>query len=127
MLNPVLDKMATLMKSPERADRKAVVIVENVGNLICPTDFPLGLKKRVMVVSTTEGDHVVRKHPLLVKSSDILVINKVDLKEIGAVDSDIEGMEKDARDLNSKMSIIRTSAKTGAGLDEFIKALGLTD
>jgi putative protein kinase ArgK-like GTPase of G3E family len=61
-----------------------VVFIENVGNLVCPADFPLGADKRVVVISVTEGDDMVRKHPMIFRESDVIVINKADLAPMAA-------------------------------------------
>lgn len=100
-----------------------VIFIENVGNLICPSDFSLGTDKRVVVVSTTEGEWVVEKHPMLFKMSDIAVINKIDLRE--RLGTNVEKMIKDAKKINANITILTTSAKTGQNIDKLIKCLGL--
>ncbi len=100
-----------------------ILFVENVGNLICPADFVVGCDKRIVVVSITEGGHVIIKHPLLFKMSDVAVINKIDLRSI--MDVDPEKMVEDALTINPSLKVVLTSAKTGEGIDELIKALGL--
>ncbi|MFX1456316.1 MAG: hydrogenase nickel incorporation protein HypB [Promethearchaeota archaeon] len=97
------------------------LFIENVGNLICPSDFILGADKRVVVVSITEGPWVIRKHPMLFKSSDIAVINKVDLKDI--MDVNIEDMIEDAEKINPKLRIFTTSAITGENIEKLINEL----
>ena len=98
-----------------------LVIIENVGNLICPVDFELGSHMRIVVVSVTEGDDTVEKHPLIFQTSDAVVINKVDLAE--AVGADADKMVEDAKKLNPNVKIIKSSLKEGFGLDEIIKAI----
>jgi len=100
-----------------------VVFIENVGNLICPSDFILGTDKRLIVVSTTEGEWVVEKHPVLFKMSDIAVINKVDLKE--RLGTDVDKMISDAKKINPKIEVITTSAKTGENIEKLMKLMGL--
>ena len=100
-----------------------VIFIENVGNLICPSDFSLGTDKRIVVVSTTEGEWVVEKHPMLFKMSDIAVINKIDLRE--RLGTNIEKMINDAKKINANITILTTSAKTGQNIDKLIKCLGL--
>ncbi|MBY9019889.1 MAG: hydrogenase nickel incorporation protein HypB [Candidatus Lokiarchaeota archaeon] len=100
-----------------------VVFIENVGNLICPSDFILGTDKRLIVVSTTEGEWVVEKHPMLFKMSDIAVINKIDLKE--RLGTDIDKMSSDAKKINPKIDVITTSAKTGENIEKLINLMGL--
>lgn len=104
-------------------DEIDVLFVENVGNLICPADFIVGSDKRIVVVSITEGEHVVIKHPMLFKMSDIAVINKIDLQNV--MDVDPQKMVKDALEINPSLKVVLTSAKTGEGIDELIKTLEL--
>ena len=98
-----------------------VLFIENVGNLVCPADFPLGAEDRVVVISTTEGDDTVRKHPLIFRDADICVINKIDLAEPVGVDVDV--IEGDFRTLNGHAPFIRTNAKTGEGVELLLDAL----
>jgi hydrogenase nickel incorporation protein HypB len=98
-----------------------VLFIENVGNLVCPADFPLGTEKRVVVISTTEGDDMVRKHPLIFREADVCVINKVDLA--GPVEVDVDIIEGDFRRMNGHAPFIRTNAKTGDGVDLLLDAL----
>jgi len=99
-----------------------VVFIENVGNLICPSDFILGTDKRLIVVSTTEGEWVVEKHPMLFKMSDIAVINKVDLKE--RLGTDVDKMISDAKKINPNIEVITTSAKTGENIEKLMNLMG---
>ena len=98
-----------------------MVIIENVGNLICPVDFELGSHLRIVVVSVTEGDDTVEKHPIIFQTSDVVVINKVDLAD--AVGADADKMVADAQRLNPKVKVIKSSLKQGCGLDEIIAAI----
>jgi len=98
-----------------------VVFIENVGNLVCPADFPLGAEKRVVVISTTEGDDTVRKHPLIFRDADVCVLNKADLAEPVGVDMDV--IERDFRTINNHAPFIRTCARTGEGVDRLLEAL----
>ncbi|TKJ19579.1 MAG: hydrogenase accessory protein HypB [Promethearchaeota archaeon Loki_b32] len=100
-----------------------LIFVENVGNLICPSDFKLGTDKRITVVSITEGEWVIEKHPMLFKMSDIAVINKIDLLE--RLGTNIDKMIKDACGFNPDIKVITTSAKTGENIDTLIEALEL--
>jgi hydrogenase nickel incorporation protein HypB len=99
------------------------LFVENVGNLVCPVDFPLGSHKRVVVISVTEGDDMVRKHPAIFAFSDVIIINKVDLAKAMEVDPSI--LERDAKRTNPGAKIIMMDARHGNGMDELVKALGL--
>jgi hydrogenase nickel incorporation protein HypB len=100
-----------------------VLFIENVGNLVCPADFPLGSRTRITMVSVTEGDDMVRKHPVLMGSSDILVINKVGLAGIMEVDPDI--LKKDANRICPHVPVVLTDAKLGTGLEELLSLMGL--
>jgi hydrogenase nickel incorporation protein HypB len=101
--------------------RNGILFIENVGNLICPSDFILGAEKRIVIVSITEGPWVVRKHPLLFKFSDIAVINKIDLHDV--IDVNINEMINDANQINPNIKIFTTSAKTGENISQLINAL----
>ncbi|MFX1487589.1 MAG: hydrogenase nickel incorporation protein HypB [Promethearchaeota archaeon] len=98
-----------------------ILFIENVGNLICPSDFILGADKRIVIVSITEGPWVVRKHPMLFKFSDIAVINKIDLNDV--IEVDVEEMINDARKINPDLKIFTTSTMTGENIPELIKEL----
>jgi len=100
-----------------------IVFIENVGNLICPSDFILGTDKRLIVVSTTEGEWVVEKHPMLFKMSDIAVINKIDLKE--RLGTDVNKMVSDAKKINPQIEVVTTSAKTGENIEKLMNLMGL--
>jgi hydrogenase nickel incorporation protein HypB len=100
-----------------------IIFIENVGNLICPSDFILGAEKRITVVSITEGEWVVEKHPLLFKMSEIGVINKIDLSE--RLGTDVEKMVRDAKSINPNIEVITTSATTGKNIDHLIQLMGL--
>ncbi len=94
------------------------LIMENVGNLICPSDFTLGEDKRIVIVSVSEGDDIVLKHPIIFRFSDICIINKIDIAE--AVDASPEKMERDCLSLNPKIKIIKTSVKKNIGISEWL-------
>lgn len=98
-----------------------MLIIENVGNLICPVDFELGSHLRMVVVSVTEGDDTVEKHPLIFQTSDVAIINKVDLAD--AVGADADKMVEDAKKLNPYIKVIKSSLKTGEGLEEIIQTI----
>ncbi len=100
-----------------------LLFIENVGNLICPAEFPLGTEKRVVVVSVTEGPYMVVKHPFTFMTADVTVINKKDLAEIMKVDT--EQLKKQAKDIKPNMKVAVTNALTGEGVEELIKALEL--
>ncbi len=98
-----------------------LLFIENVGNLVCPSDFVLGEHKRVVVVSVTEGDDTIAKHPMIFRMSDAVIVNKVDIAHF--VDADPDKMMADARQINPKIEAIKTSCKTGEGLDKWIDVI----
>jgi hydrogenase nickel incorporation protein HypB len=100
-----------------------LIFIENVGNLICPSDFKLGTDKRLTVVSITEGEWVIEKHPMLFKMSDIAIINKIDLLE--RLGTNIDKMIIDAKKFNPNLEVITTSAKDGINIDQLIEVLEL--
>ena len=99
-----------------------VLFVENVGNLICPADFPLGTEREIVVISVTEGDDMVRKHPKIFAQTDLVVVNKVDLA--AAVGVDPQRLVADYATLNPHGKIVLTEAKGGRGVDEVLALLG---
>ena len=104
----------------EKVDLSAdVLLIENVGNLICPADFDLGEDVRVVVVSTSEGDDIIYKHPMIFKLADWVVINKCDIKDY--VGASPEKMRENVLSLNPKAKVFLTSTKTGYGMEEFFK------
>jgi hydrogenase nickel incorporation protein HypB len=102
-------------------DRINILFIENVGNMVCPTDFRLGAEKRIVVVSSTEGDDVVNKHPMMFRGCDIGVINKVDLAPL--VGADLDRMERDMHRYNPGMQVFRTNLKTGDGVVPLLDAI----
>ena len=100
-----------------------LIFIENVGNLICPAGYSLGVDKKIVVVSVTEGPYMVKKHPLTIKRADMVVINKVDLAE--AIGFDIGALESDVREVDAKIPVLRVSSKTGEGIDALVDSLEL--
>ncbi len=100
-----------------------LVFIENVGNLICPAGYSLGVEKKIVVVSITEGPYMIRKHPLTIKRSDMVVINKIDLAEV--LSFDVDALVSDIREVDERLPVFKVSAKTGIGLTELVDALGL--
>jgi hydrogenase nickel incorporation protein HypB len=91
-----------------------LLIIENVGNLICPTDFALGEALKVMVASIPEGDDKPYKYPAMFAAVDAIVINKIDL--LPYVDFDLEGFRKLVTGLNTDVQVFEVSCKTGEGV-----------
>lgn len=100
-----------------------LIFIENVGNLICPADFPLGSHKRVVIVSVTEGPYMVVKHPFIFADADVAVINKIDLA--GPMNVDANKLANDVRNINAKTSVVLTNCRTGQGVGEVVSELGL--
>jgi len=96
-----------------------LIVVENVGNLVCPSDFDLGENGKVVVLSVAEGDDKPIKYPGIFAKSKVLLINKIDLLEGGLVDFDIERAKTDARRLNKDLEIFPVSARTGQGMNDW--------
>lgn len=100
-----------------------LLFIENVGNLICPGEFPLGADQRMVVVSTTEGPYMIVKHPYILMESSVLAINKIDLAD--AMEVDINQLKKDALNIKPNLKIVFTNGRTGQGIPELIEALSL--
>ena len=117
-------RLKCLSYSPDYKDlnKYDLVFIENVGNLICPSDFILGTDQRIIIVSITEGEWVVEKHPMLFKMSDIAVINKIDLKE--RLGTNVDKMISDAKKINPNIKVITTSAKTGENIEDLMSLMG---
>jgi hydrogenase nickel incorporation protein HypB len=102
-----------------------VLLIENVGNLICPAEFPVGAHRRMVVVSTTEGPYMVVKHPYIMMDAGVLVINKMDLA--GIMQVDMEQLKRDAHGIKPGLKVVFTNARTGEGIEELIDSLELPD
>jgi len=97
-----------------------IVLIENVGNLVCPSAFELGENGKVVVLSVPEGDDKPVKYPAIFAKSRVLLINKIDLLQGGTqVDFDVDRVHADARRLNQSIEIFPVSAKTGAGMQNW--------
>jgi hydrogenase nickel incorporation protein HypB len=94
-----------------------LLLIENVGNLICPSEFDLGEHYKVVIASTPEGDDKPLKYPMVFADADAILINKVDL--LPYVDFDVEGFKSSVRDLNPDVPFFLVSCKTGEGLQEW--------
>lgn len=92
------------------------VVLENVGNLVCPAEFDTGAVKNITILSVPEGHDKPLKYPLMYQVSDLLIINKIDA--VACFDFDFEACEKAAKMRNPNIEIIKISAKTGEGVDE---------
>jgi hydrogenase nickel incorporation protein HypB len=97
-----------------------LLLVENVGNLVCPASYDLGESLRVVVASVTEGEDKPLKYPTAYRWADLVVLTKVDLVE--AVDFDEAAFAESLADVNPRLPVIRTSARTGEGTDALLDA-----
>lgn len=95
-----------------------VIILENVGNLVCPAEFDVGADFRVMILSVPEGDDKPLKYPLMFTVSDVMLINKIDTAPI--FDFDFAAAEERAKALNPDIAVMKISSKTGEGYDTWI-------
>jgi len=102
-------------------DEIDILIVENVGNLVCPAEFNIGEDLKIMMLSVTEGDDKPLKYPLMFHVSNAMIINKIDL--LPYIDFNMEKAINDALKINQKLSIFKVSCKTGEGLSDFINWL----
>lgn len=93
----------------------SVLMIENVGNLVCPSMFDLGEKKRVVIISTTEGEDKPIKYPDMFFTADICIINKIDL--LPYVNTDLNKLKNYALQVNPKLKFFEVSATTGAGME----------
>ncbi len=92
-----------------------LVIIENVGNLVCPAEFDTGAARNAMILSIPEGDDKPLKYPLMFSVCDVLVLNKIDT--LGVFDFDLRAVEQRVRVLNPGIRILAASCKTGEGID----------
>jgi hydrogenase nickel incorporation protein HypB len=99
-----------------------ILIIENVGNLVCPAEFRVGEDVRVMVYSITEGEEKPLKYPLMFRSADLVLVNKVDLLQ--HLDFDLQRFLGNLDAVNPGVRRVLTSARTGQGVDEWCDWLG---
>jgi len=99
----------------------SIVMIENVGNLVCPALFDLGENAKVAILSVTEGEDKPIKYPHMFQASDLMLLNKTDL--LPHLDFDVEECLAYAREVNPNIKIIQLSAKTGEGMDEWYEWL----
>lgn len=97
------------------------LIVENVGNLVCPAEFKVGEDMKVMILSITEGDDKPLKYPLMFQESSALILNKIDL--LPYTNAALEKIKKDSLALNPNLKIFEVSCKTGQGIAEWTEWL----
>ena len=108
-----------VQRAAESLDLKKLdlIIVENVGNLVCPAEFDVGENFKAVVLSITEGDDKPLKYPLIFKESAVVILNKIDL--LPFTNFDIESARNDLQTIHPNVKIIETSCTKGTGLDEW--------
>ncbi|HOV87408.1 MAG TPA: hydrogenase nickel incorporation protein HypB [Syntrophobacteraceae bacterium] len=94
-----------------------LLVIENVGNLVCPAEFNLGEHEKVMIHSVTEGDEKPLKYPLMFQICSVLLVNKIDL--LPYVDCSLEAIRRASRQLNAGQRILEISCRTGQGLESW--------
>jgi len=102
-----------------------LLLIENVGNLVCPASFDLGEQHRVVLLAVTEGEDKPLKYPIIFQSADVVVVNKIDLAE--AVGYQRDRAMENIRKVAPRATILEVSAQTGAGVDAWLKWLGRDD
>jgi len=102
-------------------DNIDLLLIENVGNLICPAEFAIGAHKRVMLLSLPEGDDKVYKYPLMFTEADAVLINKIDLLPL--LEFDVASFTEAVTGLNPKAKVFQVSCKTGQGLEGWLSWL----
>jgi hydrogenase nickel incorporation protein HypB len=95
-----------------------LVIIENVGNLVCPAEFDTGAHRNVMILSVPEGDDKPLKYPLMFSICDLLVVNKIDYLSLS--DFNMELLRQRVLALNPRIKILEVSCKTGAGIEGWV-------
>ena len=98
-----------------------LLIIENVGNLVCPAEFKVGENIKVMLLSIAEGDDKPLKYPLMFQESSALLLNKIDL--LPYTNASIEKIKKNSLSLNPKLKIFEVSCKTGEGINKWVEWL----
>ena len=98
-----------------------LVLIENVGNLVCPAEFEVGAERKAMVYSVTEGEDKPKKYPVMFSTVDLVVINKIDL--LPYLDFDMALFRSNLEAVNPGVHVIELSAKTGEGVDRWIEWL----
>ena len=99
-------------------DSLDMLIVENVGNLVCPAEFDLGEDARAAVLSITEGNDKPVKYPLVFRESQVVLINKIDL--LPYTDCDIDVLEEDLKKINPELELFRVSARLDQGFEPWV-------
>jgi len=98
-----------------------LLLIENVGNLVCPAEFSLGEDLRILIASTPEGDDKPFKYPLMFHEADVVLINKIDL--LPYLKFDVDAFSKTIRGINRKVKIFPVSCTTGDGIEDWVSWL----
>jgi hydrogenase nickel incorporation protein HypB len=99
-------------------DRRRLLLIENVGNLVCPADFDLGESRRVVLLSVTEGEDKPLKYPPIFRSADAVVVTKLDLAD--ATGCDLAALRQHLRAVAPQARVFELSARSGQGLEEWL-------
>jgi hydrogenase nickel incorporation protein HypB len=110
MIQMALDKL--------NVDRSDVIIIENVGNLLCPTGWDLGEDAKIVIASLPEGDDKPLKYPMAFATSKVLIINKIDLEPY--IPSKVSIMRENALKINPNLTIFEVSCLTGEGVEDWV-------
>ena len=105
-------------------DQLDLVIIENVGNLVCPAEFDVGQDARAMVYAITEGEEKPLKYPVMFRTADVVVVNKIDL--LPHLRFDLAAFRRNLDQVNPTATVIELSAETGEGLDAWLEWLTTT-
>ncbi|AEA34059.1 hydrogenase nickel incorporation protein HypB [Hippea maritima] len=98
-----------------------LLIIENVGNLVCPATFDIGVDKNIVILSVPEGDDKVKKYPVMFNVADVVLINKIDLLDI--LDFDLEKVKGELREISPNAKVFEVSAKNDTNLDSWFNYL----
>ncbi len=101
-----------------------LLIIENVGNLVCPAEFDVGQDRRAMVYAITEGEEKPLKYPVMFRAAEVVVVNKMDL--LPHLDFDLELFRSNLAKVNPTATVIELSARTGDGVDQWLDWLRTT-
>ena len=113
--------MVARLLHTEVVEGSDVLFIENVGNLVCPAEFPLGEHKRIVLLSVTEGDDKPIKYPVIFRNCDVVIFTKCDLLKY--VEFNLKEAENNIQALNPEVEVFRLSSKNGQGMEAWIKWL----
>ncbi|HBJ2600924.1 hydrogenase nickel incorporation protein HypB [Clostridium botulinum] len=103
-------------------NKEELIIIDNIGNLVCTAEFDLGEDMRIAVMSVTEGNDKPLKYPLMFQTTDVIVLNKIDI--LPYTNFDLNQFYKDAKCLNPKVKIFKVSATKGDGINKICNLIG---